>query len=119
MFAVSWQAHDLQYGIPSRTVLELEEGKTLILNGSRKALAKFKPVYPSLTVIEITARPDVIAERLQLRGRESEEEIERRLARAAGEWQPDCPFISVDNSKALTVAQGYFIEAVERLGALS
>jgi ribose 1,5-bisphosphokinase len=118
MFAVWWQAHDLHYGIPARTIDEVSAGKTLIVNGSRKALSRFTPAFPSLAVIEVTARPDVIAERLKLRGRESGEEIERRLTREAGHWQPDCPFERVDNSRILTVAQQGFVEAVERLGNL-
>ena len=119
MFAVCWQAHDLQYGIPAQTLKELEAGRTLIVNGSRKALSKFKPVYPSLAVIEITADPDVIAERLRQRGRETGDQIERRLSRVAVDWQPDCPFARVDNSRILTLAQKDFVDAVQHLAAWS
>lgn len=118
MFAVWWQAHGLHYGIPARTIDELTEGRTLIVNGSRKALSSFEPVFPSLTVIEVTARPEVIAERLKLRGRETGEEIEKRLSRVAEQWRPDCPIERVDNSRILTLAQKDFVDAVHRLGAL-
>jgi ribose 1,5-bisphosphokinase len=117
-FAVSWQAHDLHYGIPSQTLDELGNGKVLVVNGSRKALARFEAVYASLAVIEVTARPEVIAARLQLRGRESEDAIEKRLARTTGAWHPGCPVVSVDNSESLALAEDLFIKAVERLGAL-
>lgn len=118
MFAVWWQAHDLYYGIPAHTLFDIDAGKTLILNGSRKALSNFKPVYPTLAVIEITADPDVIAERLRQRGRETGDEIEKRMSRIADDWHPDCPFERVDNSRNLTVAQKDFVEAIERLAVL-
>jgi len=114
-FAVSWQAHGLHYGIPVETLDELAAGRTLIANGSRGALAAFVDVYPSLAVIEVTARPEVIAERLKLRGRETPDEIERRLSRVTQDWQPDCKFAIVDNSGALREARQAFIDAVDRL----
>ncbi|MBX9457279.1 MAG: hypothetical protein KL863_15330 [Rhizobium sp.] len=64
----------------------------LIANGSRAALDDFRAAYPDLGVIEITARPDVIAERLAQRGRESADEIALRLKRKTGEWRPNCLF---------------------------
>lgn len=117
-FAVSWQAHGLHYGIPVETLDELAAGRTLIANGSRGALSAFTGAFASLAVIEVTARPEVIAERLKLRGRETPDEIERRLARVTRDWQPDCKFAVVDNSGALGDAQHAFVEAIGRLSGL-
>jgi ribose 1,5-bisphosphokinase len=114
-FAVSWEAHGLHYGIPVETLDELAAGRTLICNGSRGALAAFTGAFVSLAVIEVSARPEVIAERLALRGRETPSEIERRLARVARNWQPDCEFAVVDNSGALGDAQRTFIDTIGRL----
>ncbi|CAN7336679.1 phosphonate metabolism protein/1,5-bisphosphokinase (PRPP-forming) PhnN [Rhizobium sp. LjRoot254] len=116
-FAVSWQAHGLHYGIPAETQAELAAGRTLIANGSRGALAGFIDAFASLAVIEVTARPDVIAERLKLRGRETPDEIERRLTRVTHDWQPDCKFAVVDNSGVLGDAQRAFIDAIGRLSS--
>ncbi|MDB5552392.1 MAG: phosphonate metabolism protein/1,5-bisphosphokinase (PRPP-forming) PhnN [Rhizobium sp.] len=114
-FVVWWQAHGLHYGIPAEALYDLAAGRTLIANGSRGALNAFTEAFPSLAVIEVTARPEVIAERLKLRGRETPDEIERRLARVTQDWQPDCKLVIVDNSGALGDAQRAFIDAIARL----
>ena len=112
-FAVSWYAHGLRYGIPAETRDEIAAGRVLIANGSRAALPALAEAYPSLAIIEITARPDVIAERLAGRGRESVEAIALRLARDAGDWRPDCPHLLIDNSGSLPESCERFFAAIE------
>lgn len=114
-FAVTWGAHGLRYGIPAATLDEIAAGKVLIANGSRAALERFRQAYPACAVLEITARPDVIATRLAQRGRESASEIEQRLARDTGDWRPDCPHVRVDNSGALEDAAQRLYAAIEAL----
>lgn len=109
-FAVTWGAHGLRYGIPAETLDEIAAGKVLIANGSRAALGGFRAAYPDLAVLEITARPDIIAARLAQRGRESASEIEQRISRDTGDWRPDCPHAGIDNSGSLE-------DAAERLYA--
>lgn len=116
-FAVSWHAHGLRYGIPVETLADVAAGRILIANGSRAALPALRDAYPSLAVIEIAARPEIIAERLAGRGRESAEEIATRLAREAGGWRPDCPHVVIDNSGSLETATAAFFAAVEALAA--
>lgn len=116
-FAVSWRAHGLRYGIAAETLDEIAKGRVLIANGSRAALPALHDVYPSLAIIEITARPEVIADRLAGRGRESAEEIAIRLAREAGGWRPHCPHVVIDNSGSLETATANFLAAVEALAA--
>lgn len=111
-FAVTWNAHGLRYGIPRETVDEIAAGKVLVANGSRAALDRFRTAYPAFAVIEITARPDVIAARLAQRGRESGAEIEKRLARDTGDWRPDCPHIRIDNSGSLEAAAEQLCAAI-------
>ena len=36
-FAFHWQAHGLAYGIPRAALAPLNEGRTLIFNGSRRS----------------------------------------------------------------------------------
>jgi ribose 1,5-bisphosphokinase len=114
-FAVTWSAHGLRYGIPVETLDEIASGRVLIANGSRAALDRFRAAYRDLAVVEITARPEVIASRLALRGRESASEIEKRLSRDTGDWQPDCPHARIDNSGALEDAAGQLYAAIETL----
>lgn len=112
-FAVTWGAHGLRYGIPSESRDEIAVGRTLVANGSRAALDSFRVAYPSVAVIEITARPDIIAERLAQRGRESAREIEQRLSRNTGDWRPDCPHVRIDNSGSLEEAVEQLYAAIE------
>lgn len=112
-FAVSWGAHGLFYGIPAETRGELDAGRVLIANGSRAAIGAFVSAYPHVAVVEVTARPDIIAGRLAARGRETAHEIEKRLARDTGQWQPDCPHIRIDNSGALAEASIALIAAID------
>lgn len=114
-FAVSWGAHGLFYGVPANTRARIALGETLVVNGSRAAIAEFLRVYPSLVVISITARPDVIAERLAARGRESIEEIGRRLSRTTDGWQENCRCISIDNSGAIEDAGDALLDAIRTI----
>ena len=114
-FAVCWDAHGLSYGISVETLDEIAAGRTLIANGSRAALRGFRAAFPALAVLEIIARPDVVAARLAARGREGAAEIERRLARDTGDWQPDCPHVRIDNSGSLHEAAERLCAAIEAL----
>lgn len=78
-FALHWDAHGLRYGVPH---VELPLGRTVVLNGSRAALAQARAAFSDLRVILVTAPIPVLAERLFGRGRESRAQIEARLTRA-------------------------------------
>lgn len=112
-FAVQWEAHGLRYGIPVDTVDQIATGRILLANGSRAALDRFRAAYADLAVLEITAWPEIIASRLAGRGRETVQEIERRLARDAGNWLPDCRHIRIDNSGTLEDAAVNLYSAIE------
>jgi ribose 1,5-bisphosphokinase len=77
------------------------QGKTVIFNASRAVLAQAARAFPGLQVIEITARPEVLAERLMARGRESRADILRRLSRQVPPLPADLTVQRVDNSGAL------------------
>ena len=80
-FALWWEAHGLLYGLPRGAVEgPLAEGHTVVANLSRGVLPDAASRYP-LRVLEITAPPAIRAARLASRGRETAEEVERRLSR--------------------------------------
>lgn len=79
-FALSWQAHGLSYGIPADIAASLAQGRAVIANVSRAVIAQAVQRFPT-RVIEITAPPEILAERLGSRGRESEAGIAARLVR--------------------------------------
>lgn len=82
-FALHWRAHGLFYGIPSGSLDTVGAGRDLLANLSRGALPEAARIFPRLTVLSITASAATLAARLAGRGRESTEDIARRLDRAA------------------------------------
>jgi hypothetical protein len=70
--------------VRSRDVLEhIERGVHVIANGSRNMIEALQHTVPSLRVIEVTAPTEVLRARLTARKRESAQDIEQRLQRAA------------------------------------
>ena len=80
-FALSWQAHGLHYGIPADIESDLAAGRVVVASVSRTVIAGAAQRFP-VRVIEITAPPALLAERLLERGRESASDIAERLARS-------------------------------------
>jgi len=114
-FAVHWKAHGLGYGIPADIYEDLAAGHIVIANGSRSALDAFRAAFPRLLVINVTARPDVLAKRLATRGRETAADIEARLARATDPLPEDVKVVTVDNSGHLAAAGRRLVDLVEGL----
>jgi ribose 1,5-bisphosphokinase len=97
-FVLWWDAHGLRYGIPRAIVERLDAGSDVIANLSRGALPDARRAFPGMAVLALTARPEVLAQRLSGRGRETVEDIASRLARA-GEYAVSGPdVVALDNS---------------------
>jgi len=79
-FALQWQAHGLNYGIPLDIVDDLARGLVVVANVSRGIIAEAASRFP-VRVIAITASPAVLAQRLTARGRETADDVAQRLAR--------------------------------------
>ncbi|MEE1866395.1 phosphonate metabolism protein/1,5-bisphosphokinase (PRPP-forming) PhnN [Pseudomonas auratipiscis] len=106
-FALSWRANGLAYGISKDIDSELQQGRTVLVNGSRAHLGEARKRYPGLLAILLTVNPQVLRQRLLGRGRESVEDIEQRLARSQQLQLADQTVCLLDNSGQLedTVAQ--------------
>ncbi|MBM3108557.1 phosphonate metabolism protein/1,5-bisphosphokinase (PRPP-forming) PhnN [Pseudomonas sp. V1] len=106
-FALHWRANGLAYGIPKEIDSWLQQGRTVLVNGSRAYLAEARKCYPDLLAILLTVDPQVLRQRLLARGRESLEDIEQRLARSQQLQLADQTVCVLDNSGQLddTVAQ--------------
>ncbi|HEX2147183.1 MAG TPA: phosphonate metabolism protein/1,5-bisphosphokinase (PRPP-forming) PhnN [Pseudorhizobium sp.] len=113
-FAVSWEAHGLRYGIPAETLRQIDRGQVVVANGSRSALPHFSAAFPAMTVINVTARPDVLAARLEARGRETREEIFQRLQRGSPRLVGPYELVTIDNSGAVADAGQAMINALTR-----
>ncbi len=88
-FALHWSAHGLSYGIRHAEFDPLEEGRTVVFNGSRKALREAAAQFPQMQIIAISVSPEILAARLAGRGRESADAIAGRLSRARFELPAD------------------------------
>ncbi|MCA1404088.1 phosphonate metabolism protein/1,5-bisphosphokinase (PRPP-forming) PhnN [Ensifer sp. IC3342] len=113
-FAVSWQAHGLSYGVPIEIADKVASGMTAIVNGSRAALPAIRAAFGTIAVALVTADTAVLAKRLAERGRESEDDVLRRLTRQTPDIVAGPDVTVIDNSGRLDVAGQRFVALVER-----
>lgn len=84
MFAMSWQAHGMSYGIGQEVHQWMDAGFSVVVNGSRAYLDAARDLFGErLVPVVVSVKPEVLEARLRARGRESEAEITLRLQRAA------------------------------------
>jgi ribose 1,5-bisphosphokinase len=115
-FAMQWDANGLRYGVRHAELAPLQEGRTVLVNGSRGWLVQARARFPGLIVVQITASAEVLAARLQQRGRETPGEIASRLQRAqALELAPHERDISVMNDTTLDAAGTELLRLLRRL----
>lgn len=101
-FALYWEAHGLSYGIPAAVLADVRAGQQCLANLSRSALLRAAEVFPALTVLNITASAEVLAERLAARGRETSDDIARRLQQADKPLPAGLEVITLSNDGALS-----------------
>ena len=102
--ATAWQAHGLHYGVRHHALAPLAAGDWVVLNSSRAHLPRLREQAPGLSVVEITAPPAVLAQRLVGRAREEPAEVAARLQRQAPAVLADLTL--VNDSSLHEVAQG-------------
>ncbi|MGX7950177.1 MULTISPECIES: phosphonate metabolism protein/1,5-bisphosphokinase (PRPP-forming) PhnN [Desulfovibrionaceae] len=81
LFAFHWQSHGHHYGIGIEIDQWLASGATVIVNGSREYLPQVSGRYHNVVPLLIEVSADVLRERLLSRGRETREQVEKRLQR--------------------------------------
>ena len=86
-YALWWRAHDQSYGISRMIDDEIALGRVIVVNVSRTVIAEARQKYQRAAVVLITAPPDVLAERLAGRRRDSDGDLGKRLQRASLEMQ--------------------------------
>ena len=80
-FAIHWEAHGHCYALPRAIDDDIRAGRTVVVNVSRTVISAMRRGYADIAVVSITAPPNVLAERLAMRGRGSDGRIEHRLHR--------------------------------------
>jgi thymidine phosphorylase len=96
-FMAWWNAHDLDYGLARGLLDELAAGRHVVANVSRGAIGDIAGRAANVRVIEVTAPPEILAARLENRGREEARGVARRLARKGADVPPGIPVATVMN----------------------
>lgn len=111
LFALDWESHGCCYGLGREIDLWLERGANVVMNGSRGFLPEASRRYPDLCVVLVEVSAAILRERLETRGREKPDEIERRIARATA--------FTVEHPNLVTIRNnGALYEAGDRLAGL-
>lgn len=98
-FALAWSAHGLSYGLRRVVDDDIHAGRTVIVNVSRMIVAQARRRYMNVVVVQVTAPPEVLAERLAARGRASDGALADRLNRAvAPDTAPDIEIVNVGSA---------------------
>ncbi|RWL46719.1 MAG: phosphonate metabolism protein/1,5-bisphosphokinase (PRPP-forming) PhnN [Mesorhizobium sp.] len=118
-FSLCWDAHGLRYGLPADVDWAVANGHVAVANVSRAVIPALRERYANLAVVEITATPEILAERLAARGRESRGEVLARLARSASVKLTGPDVTSIDNSGDKDIAGERFAEVLRKAMAFS
>ena len=98
-YAMHWEAHGHCYALYRAIDDEIRAGHTVVANVSRTIIPAMRRAYADVTVISITAPPNVLAERLAMRSRSSDGKIEHRLSRTVDEAAPDVTIVNTGSAE--------------------
>lgn len=113
-FLHHWQAHGLDYGIPTDVLGDLACGRNVIANGSRAALKHLVGKVHPVVVVEISAPRDNLRNRLIERGRETDAEIDARLSRQVEIYPQGVDVIRISNDSSVEAGVEKLVRALER-----
>ncbi len=116
-FALHWESHGLCYGIPVSVHDDLAAGRHVLANLSRAVLDKALRAFPNCKVVNLTASAQVLALRLSGRGRESADDIARRLAQAGRAIPEGIEYITVANEGPLHITVAKVHKALQPVSA--
>jgi ribose 1,5-bisphosphokinase len=111
-FALAWSAHGHDYGIRRSIEDELAAGRHVVVNVSRAALDEARRRFQPAVVVEVTAQPSILAQRLAARGREDAAAIAERLDRAAALTVGGKDVVRIDNSGTIAEGVAAFVAAL-------
>lgn len=114
-FALSWRAHELDYGIPATIEDDLRAQRCVIANVSRSVIVPARERYTGLRVVNITAPVAVLAQRIAQRGREDAAAIAKRLARAAYALPSGDDIVHLENTGTVQAAVDRFTTVLRDL----
>ena len=100
-YAVHWEAHGHCYALSRAIDDEIRAGRTVVVNVSRTVIGVMRRAYADVVVVSITAPPNVLAERLAMRGRSSDGKLESRLGRVVEDAAaaPDVTIVNISSAE--------------------
>lgn len=111
-FCMEWGSHGLRYGIGREVRFWLEQGSSVVVNGSRAYLEQARLDFPEIVPVLIQVSPETLRERLLARKRESVEEIDKRISRSRELSFSDSDLHQIDNDGELCEAGDRFLRLV-------
>jgi len=104
-FKFHWHSHDLDYGISIEVDIWLNQGLNVVMNGSRGYLETALQIQPGLVPILVQVDANILRERLINRGRETLQQIEKRIQRVESFKGLTAPKMQViENNNGLSIA---------------
>ena len=97
-----WEAHGHCYALPKTIDEDIRAGRTVVANISRTVIEAVRSFYADVTVVLISAPPEVLAQRLAARGRSSDGRVEDRLVRTVV-YAKALPDVTISNVGAANV----------------
>lgn len=117
-FSLWWSAHEMHYALPDDVFSALRFGKNVVANISRRMVQETIHKFNQVEVIELTADPETIKQRLMTRARESEAEIMvRQLREITLDWNDGIKVTSITNDGNVGEAVDKFIKVLLNLSA--
>ncbi len=114
-FALTWEAHGLDYALPIGVDTDLTLGRVVVANISRHAVPGAVTKYPLCRVVQVSAEISLRAERLAKRGRENRDQIVARLAREGAALPADISPVVIDNSSSVGIGVTAFVMALRQI----
>lgn len=118
-FALSWHSHGLHYGIPADVTDHANAGRIVVINASRGVIADAVRIAPRVFVAHVTAPAAILAARLAARGRETADDIERRLQREVAIDGAGADVVIIDNGGTTDAAGNAFLSLLLRVARLN
>jgi ribose 1,5-bisphosphokinase len=117
-FALSWRAHGLGYALPAAAIDAARCGQIVVCNVSRQVVAPGRRLLPEVSVVEVTAPPEILLARLAARGRSEDGDLKARVTRSAeiGDVAPD---LTIENTGTPEAGAAELIRFLERRAVLS
>lgn len=109
-YALAWEAHGHGYGVSAAALTGLAHGQSVVVNVSRGILASARSRFEPVRIVNVSVPRRILAARLACRGREDDEAIARRLARADAFQVDGSDVFSLVNDGPLDRSVDAFVE---------